>query len=91
MKKRVELKIIGRVQGVFFRSEVRRVAHNLGLTGRVNNENDGSVKIVAEGEEPALQKLIDWCKKGTKRSQVERVDAEWQEATGEFADFEIIS
>ena len=81
------IRIKGRVQGVFFRTEVKKIADVLGITGWVKNEPDGSVAVVAEGKEEELQKLIEWCKKGTDISRVENVEVEWKDATGEFADF----
>lgn len=87
--KRIEVKVYGGVQGVFFRQGVKDMAEELGLTGWVSNELDGSVKIVAEGEEENLQKLVDWCKKGTNWSKVEDIKFEWQEASGEFSSFAI--
>ena len=59
MKKQTVLKIYGRVQGVFFRDSSRRKAKELGLSGWVRNEPDGTVQIVAEGEEKSLKKLIE--------------------------------
>lgn len=44
------MKIFGRVQGVFFRDFVQRKAKELNLSGWVENEPDGTVQIVAEGE-----------------------------------------
>lgn len=85
---RVKIKIIGRVQGVFFRQAAKEVADTLGLTGWVRNEPDGSVRIVAEGEEEKLQKFAEWCKTGTEHSMVENVTVTRQEMTGEFVNFE---
>lgn len=87
--KRIEIVAIGQVQGVFFRQGVKEVADELGITGWANNEEDGSVKIVAEGEEEGLQKLVEWCRKGTEWARVEKVEVEWGEAKGEFKNFEI--
>ena len=87
--KRAVLKTHGRVQGVFFRAAVKKKAEELDLTGWVCNEEDGSVTIVAEGEQNVLQKLIDWCYNGSKYSKVDRVDVDWEEATGEFDNFQI--
>lgn len=86
---RVELQVIGSVQGVFFRMGVKEVADWLRVTGWVRNEPDGSVKIIAEGEEGDLQKLIVWCRKGTDGARVDDMSAIWQEARGEFNNFEI--
>lgn len=49
MKKRIVLKIYGRVQGVFFRDSTKRKAEELDLLGWVRNEAGGAVQIVAEG------------------------------------------
>ena len=87
--KGVEIKVYGQVQGVFFRQGVKDVAEKFGLTGWVSNGDDGSVKIMAEGEEENLQKLIEWCKMGTSSARVEPVQVYWSEAEDEFSRFEI--
>lgn len=87
--KRLELKIYGRVQGVFFRAGAAAKAQKLGLIGWARNESDETVKIIAEGEERVLKKLIDWCKIGTGIAKVARVEVKWDEAVGEFKKFEI--
>ena len=48
-EKRIEIKVLGMVQGVFFRATTRDVAGKLGLKGTVRNMRDGSVEIIAEG------------------------------------------
>ena len=89
MSKRVNIIVSGWVQGVFFRYTTRRKAQALNLTGWVKNESDGTVKIVAEGQEEDLQALVKWCYNGIKLAKVEKVDIKWEEATGEFNQFEI--
>lgn len=89
MKKRVEIKVLGTVQGVFFRQETKDTAEKLGLTGWTRNEPDGSVKIVAEGEEQNLQKLVEWCKRGTSWARVEKLEVGWGETKEEFQQFEV--
>jgi acylphosphatase len=82
------IRIIGRVQGVYFRASAREAAFNNGVKGFVRNEPDGSVYIEAEGEEKALQEFLFWCRQGPSRAQVEEV----QFTTGEmihFSSFEI--
>lgn len=86
---RVEIRVSGQVQGVFFRHNVRQEAERLGLTGWVRNESDGSVRVVAEGQKASLQKLIEWCRKGTEWAQVENIEVQWKEATAEFQGFEV--
>jgi acylphosphatase len=89
MEKRVEIRIYGRVQGVFFRAYTEDVAGGLGVKGFVRNEPDGSVYVVAEGEEEKLKKLIEWCHKGPPGAMVRKVDVSWGTATGEFKNFTI--
>ena len=88
-KKQVILKIYGRVQGVFFRDSLRKKARQLGLTGWVSNESNGTVKVVAEGEEGKLEELIKWCYNGPVIARVEKINIKWQEAAGQFEGFEI--
>jgi len=59
MRRHLELQIWGRVQGVGFRAFTRKRALALNITGWVSNVEDGSVKVAAEGEPDALQKLPD--------------------------------
>jgi len=44
--KRVRVRILGRVQGVFFRYNTRKIAERLGIKGWVRNCKDGSVEAV---------------------------------------------
>lgn len=73
---RVLLRIHGRVQGVSFRYYARRRAASLGLAGWVRNCPDGSVESEAEGPEDAVQRFIDWARRGPSAAEVERVDVQ---------------
>lgn len=90
MNKRVELKIYGRVQGVFYRDSARRRAIKLNIIGFVKNESDGTVFIAAEGEEGNLKKFIEWCYNGPILAKVNRIDVEWKQAIGGFKNFDIL-
>ena len=74
--KHYNIRVKGTVQGVWYRDSARRKALELGVNGFVRNEDDGSVYIEAEGEEEALKKLTDWCRKGPERAQVDEVEVE---------------
>ena len=87
MQKQAVLKIYGKVQGVFFRDSSRRKAKELNLTGWVKNEPDGTVQIVAEGQESDLKELIEWCKNGPNHANVDEVGIEWLNSTNQFSDF----
>jgi acylphosphatase len=88
--KRVQLFVRGRVQGVFFRAATQREARRLGVVGWVKNRNDGSVEIVAEGEEDAIKEIIGWAQRGPSAARVDDVDVRWRGYTGEFAEFRIV-
>jgi acylphosphatase len=87
--KQVQQFVRGRVQGVFFRASTQREAKRLGLTGWVKNRSDGSVEVLAEGEEDELKELIAWANRGPSAARVERVDVRWRGFSGDFFDFRI--
>jgi len=84
---RLHLVISGRVQGVFYRASTQREAQDRQLVGWVRNLSSGQVELVAEGSEVALRSLAAWCEIGPPSAQVSQVEADWEEATGEFRDF----
>ncbi len=90
MAKQIHCLVRGRVQGVFFRSSTQREAKRLGLTGWVKNLADGTVEVVAEGEDEALRELLGWLQRGPTAARVERVDSRWRGYLGEWGSFSII-
>jgi acylphosphatase len=88
--KRVVLVIKGRVQGVFFRAAAQREAKRLGVTGWVKNRTDGSVEVLAEGDEDSIKELTMWANHGPSAARVDQVDVRWRGYTGEYPDFSII-
>lgn len=90
MQKRLEAKIFGRVQLVMFRDFAKRQADKLGLVGAVENMNDDTVFVVAEGGEAELQKFLAHLKKGPIFANVSSIEAEWLPASESFKDFRII-
>jgi acylphosphatase len=71
--KAYSISVMGRVQGVGFRYYTEKKALELGLTGYVQNQADGSVKIEAEGQEEQLLEFIHWCHKGPQWARVQKV------------------
>jgi len=53
-QERLSARITGRVQGVGFRNFTQMRARQLGVSGWVRNEQDGSVRLEAEGPRGAL-------------------------------------
>ncbi len=89
MKRCLSILVTGKVQGVFYRASARDKANELGLTGFVQNKEDGCVHIVAEGEEERLREFERWCWQGPPRAKVEHVLTEPREIIN-FTTFEII-
>lgn len=86
---RLHALIEGTVHGVGFRAFVQEQAILSGLTGWVRNRWDGSVEVVAEGEKPALEKLLTALYRGPRAAYVTGVSPEWQSVTGEFKSFSV--
>ena len=86
--RRMHLIVHGRVQGVFYRENTMNKARQIGgLSGYVKNLTDGTVEVVAEGEDKKLRELLTVCKKGSFQSDVRQIDETYSEATGEFEGF----
>lgn len=75
MEQTIVINITGKVQGVYFRQSTLEEAIKLGLTGTVRNLPNGEVEIIATGEDFLLEKLVDWCRTGPRRAQVNAVTA----------------
>ncbi|MFC1751914.1 acylphosphatase [Thermoproteota archaeon] len=89
--KRTRVIISGIVQGVFFRDHTRRRAQELGLTGWVKNNFNGTVEAVFEGPSHSVDAMTNWCYDGPASAvinDVKRIDDAY---TGEFSDFSIIA
>jgi acylphosphatase len=69
----------GQVQGVFFRDTTRRLAQQRGVAGWVANRWDGTVEAVFEGEEDAVERLVEFCRGGPRGAQVDSVDVTEEE------------
>ena len=90
MKKHFNLRIKGKVQGVWFRASTLQKAKELSLCGFVRNEANGEVYLEVEGQDPALTMFFDWCKEGPELARVDAIQFE-EQALKHFSSFEIIS
>ena len=86
---RLEAVVSGRVQGVGFRRYVRGWARKLSLTGWVRNEPDGTVRLTAEGDRAALDRLVRLLWGGPPTSGVTDVSTSWRAPEGAFASFRV--
>ena len=90
MKKRIECKVIGRVQMVMYRDFACRKAAKLGLRGMVKNNDDGSVTVIAEGEEDTLMVYMNDLNQGPVLANVEHIEVVWGDNKDEFSQFRIV-
>lgn len=74
--KAYEVRVNGRVQGVFYRSTARREAERLGLAGWIMNLSDGSVQLWIQGEPDALAQMLAWCKVGPPGAEIGWLDVQ---------------
>ncbi len=73
--KHLDIKVYGKVQGVFFRASAKEKASELRLNGYVKNDSDGSLNIEIEGEDAEVDKFKKWCEEGPPSAKVDRIDA----------------
>ncbi len=80
----------GRVQRVGYREHVYNETFERDISGYVMNLKNGEVEIVAEGSEEDLREFINEINIIQRPIAVKSFTIRWEEATGEYATFEII-
>ena len=88
--KRFHAIVHGRVQGVSFRYYTTLKANELHIVGWVRNCQDGTVEVVAEGTQVALEQLESWLHEGSPHAKVEAIYITWEEAIVEFSEFKTV-
>ncbi|WP_457642568.1 acylphosphatase [Persephonella sp.] len=79
----------GTVQGVGFRYFVKRKADEFGIKGFVRNLPDGTVEVMAEGDEKTLRDFMSAIENGPPLAEVTGMRYEFIDKDGGFKDFEI--
>jgi DNA ligase D-like protein (predicted 3'-phosphoesterase) len=74
--KGIRATVRGHVQAVGFREAAVRRANELGVLGWVRNEDDGTVRVHAEGPPPAVDELLAFLERGPRAARVEAVEVE---------------
>ena len=69
------VRVIGRVQGVFFRGWTKEQADALGVAGWVRNCPDGSVEALLSGAAPAVAELVERMRHGPPGAVVAGLEA----------------
>lgn len=80
--RQVRVRYEGEVQGVGFRYAARGIANQLGVTGGVENLNDGAVQLVGEGPEDVLKRLLMQIRVSRLGPHIVREQVEWGPAQG---------
>jgi acylphosphatase len=68
------VRVFGRVQRVGYRRFVLDSAQELGLSGYVRNEKDGSVTVFVQGDDAAVEKSIGMLKSPPQPAHIRSVD-----------------
>lgn len=74
---------------MMYRDFARRKARSLDLAGIVENLQDGTVHVIAQGEEVKLEQYLSLLKRGSFFSRVDAVDEKWSNTEQAFNDFQI--
>ncbi len=92
MKRAAVLHVSGVVQGVGFRPFVYRTARRLSLVGYVSNLGDAGVRILVQGTQRNIERLVDEIESNPPSiSRIDRVDVEWTTVDDGLNDFRIAS
>lgn len=90
MKKHMDIRVYGEVQGVSFRAYSQAVAKFFHITGTIENKEDGSVFARAEGEQEDLENFLAWCRKGPPLARVEKVEHSFSDTLEGFSEFTVL-
>jgi acylphosphatase len=84
----VRVRIRGKVQGVGFRFSTVRRAHMIGVTGWVQNMNDGSVEAMVQGTPEQVDQMLEWLGKGPPAARVTDVSSTREFSEKRFGSFQ---
>ncbi len=82
-------KVHGRVQGVFFRATVERYAKEIGIHGFVENREDGSVEITAQGKKEDLERLVEMIKEHPGMAEISSIETKYREVKTAHLGFKV--
>lgn len=87
MSKRLEVIFSGSVQGVGFRYTAEALSKKFPVTGFVRNLPDGTVELVAEGEEEVLIGFLNAVKNSEMSENIRGTEVSWKDAEDIFIRF----
>lgn len=83
------VRVLGRVQGVFYRASSQAAARELGIVGWARNQADGSVAMHVQGRSDAVEAMLAWARKGPPGARVNDIEVTPAEVDAGLEDFEI--
>jgi len=86
--KKVTLHVSGNVQRVGYRAKVKSIAKALGIKGSIQNLPGGKVKIIAQGEQTELDKLIHDINISNNLINVTNIEQEYSTPSDDYEDFD---
>jgi acylphosphatase len=90
MHKTAEIFVLGYVQAVGYRLFTKRYADHFHITGFVQNQGDGSVKVIASGDEADLASFVEKLREGPRMAIVKDVKVAWLDQDNTYAEFMMI-
>jgi acylphosphatase len=88
--KEAEIVVTGKVQGIGFREFSKIKAEELGLTGYAENQEDGSLYILVQGDKDSIAIFVDHIRKGPMFATITDVALSFHDKPQDtFAEFEI--
>ncbi|MCB5363821.1 acylphosphatase [Pusillimonas sp. CC-YST705] len=84
----VKVLVTGKVQGVSYRHSTVRMAHQLKLRGWVQNQGDGSVLALLQGEPDQIDRMLAWMRSGPPAARVQDVVSETLAAEKRYEGFQ---
>jgi len=90
MEEKVRVLVYGKVQGIGYRSFVRKYAKMLGLKGYVRNLPENKVEAVFCGDKKDIERMIEIMKKNHPLAEVKDIKVEKIDIETNFSDFHII-
>jgi acylphosphatase len=82
--------VVGKVQGVRYRTYVQESATKLDLVGYAKNLQNGMVEVVAQGLPDTLKEFVEYLNEGSLLSKVESVSIDWRSIQKEYDEFSIL-
>ncbi len=83
--------VSGNVQRVGYRAKVVSQALEMGLVGIVQNQSDGSVLVIAEGEKKDLERFASAIQIKNALIDVENASAKYSQGSGQYSSFKKVT